>query len=105
MVDCLFTPGSLINPDHKSKYTYILGYSTSVYENWKNGVRISVCKDELKGTVQAIDRVHSVCSREIGGTLQLSSEVGMLYQCIRYNIIECGNKHSILKVIQISPRE
>ena len=84
-MDSLFKPGSHINPEHKSKYTYILGYSAAVYENWKNGVRLSVSKDELKGTVQAIDRVHSVCSREIGGTLQLSSEVGMLYQCIRYD--------------------
>ena len=83
LVDSLFKPGSHINPEHKSKYTYILGYSTSVYETWKGDSRLAVCKDELKGTVQAIDRVHSVCSREIGGTLQLSSEVGMLYQCIR----------------------
>ncbi|XP_065071268.1 negative elongation factor D-like [Rhopilema esculentum] len=90
LVDSLFKPGSHINPEHKSKYTYILGYSAAVYENWKNGVRLSVSKDELKGTVQAIDRVHSVCSREIGGTLQLSSEVGMLYQCIRYPVVAMG---------------
>ena len=84
LVNSLFKPGTHINPEHKSKYTYILGYSTSVYETWKGDTRVAICKDELKGTVQAIDRVHSVCSREIGGTLQLSSEVGMLYQCIRH---------------------
>lgn len=90
LVNSLFKPGTHINPEHKSKYTYILGYSTSVYETWKGDTRVAICKDELKGTVQAIDRVHSVCSREIGGTLQLSSEVGMLYQCIRYPVVAMG---------------
>eukprot|EP00794_Sanderia_malayensis_P005728 gene5728-6428_t len=90
MVDSLFKPESNINPDHKSKYTYILGYSASVYENWRNGERVSIFKDELKGTAQAVDRVHSVCTREIGGTLQLSSELGMLYQCIRYPVVAMG---------------
>lgn len=83
LVDTLFKPESHINPDHKPKYIYILGHSASVYERWENGERVSTNKDELKGAVQAIDRVHSVCSREIGGTLQLSVEVGMLYHCIR----------------------
>lgn len=90
LVDTLFKPESHINPDHKPKYIYILGHSASVYERWENGERVSTNKDELKGAVQAIDRVHSVCSREIGGTLQLSVEVGMLYHCIRYPVVAMG---------------
>ena len=46
--------------------------------------RESLNKDDLKSTKQAIERVHTVCSREIGVASQASSEIGMLYQCARF---------------------
>ena len=52
-------------------------------------------KDDLKSTRQAIERVHTVCSREIGVASQASAEISMLYQCTRWG--SCYNYIKSLK--------
>lgn len=41
-------------------------------------------KDELKATNIAIEKVHAICSSGKKGESELSSELTMVYQCIRY---------------------
>jgi len=84
LVDALFKPGVKINPEHKSKYIYLLAYAASVCETIpkKSNTR-KINKDELKTTIQAIEKVHNICNVNKGST-ELIAELNTLYQCIRY---------------------
>lgn len=83
LVDALFKPGVKINPEHKSKYIYLLAYAASVCETTKKGNTRKINKDELKTTIQAIEKVHNICNINKGST-ELIAELHTLYQCIRY---------------------
>lgn len=86
LVDALFKPGVKVNPEHKSKYIYLLAYAASVCEiSAKKGNTRKVNKDELKTTIQAIEKVHNICNINKGST-ELIAELQTLYQCIRYII-------------------
>lgn len=88
LIDALFKPGSKLNPEHKSKYVYLLAYASSVYEIWKRNTRVSVKQDELKPTIQAIDKVHQICYTK--GTNEIVTELQGLYQCIRTPCVAMG---------------
>jgi len=84
LVDALFKPSVKINPEHKSKYIYLLAYAASVCEIiQKKGSTRKINKDELKTTIQAIEKVHNICNVNKGST-ELVAELNTLYQCIRY---------------------
>lgn len=53
-IDAIFNPktGGKLNPEHKSKYTYLLAYAASVQEVYKKGQRRMHNRDELKTTQQ-----------------------------------------------------
>lgn len=86
LVDALFKPGVKINPEHKSKYIYLLAYAASVCDiPAKKGHSRKLNKDELKTTIQAIEKVHNICNINKGST-ELIAELQTLYQCIRYNV-------------------
>lgn len=91
LIDALFKKGSKINQEHKSKYIFLLAYASSVCDNWnfKRGTRKSLNKDELKGTTQAVEKVHSICSASKGST-ELIAELGPLYHCIRFPVVSVG---------------
>ncbi len=91
LIDALFKKGSKINQEHKSKYIYLLAYASSVCDNWnfKRGTRKSLNKDELKGTTQAVEKVHSICSSS-KGSAELIAELSTLYQCIRFPVVSVG---------------
>ena len=83
MIDALFKPGVKINPEHKSKYIYLLAYAASVYEiPMKKGAQRKVNKDDLKTTIPAIEKVHNTCNINKGST-ELIAEINTLYQCIK----------------------
>lgn len=83
LVDALFKPGVKINPEHKSKYIYLLAYAASVCETTpKKGNTRKTNKDDLKTTIQAIEKVHNICNVNKGST-ELIAELQTLYQCIR----------------------
>lgn len=85
LVDALFKPGVKINPEHKSKYIYLLAYAASVCEVApKKGNTRKINKDELKITIQAIEKVHNICNLNKGST-ELIAELQTLYQSIRYD--------------------
>lgn len=84
LVDALFKPSVKINPEHKSKYIYLFAYAASVYETPpKKGNPRKINKDELKTTIQAIEKVHNICNNNKGST-DLIAELNTLYQCLRY---------------------
>ena len=43
-------------------------------------------RDELKTTSQAIDKIHLLCVQETKKGSQLLAEVGVLFQCIRFDV-------------------
>ncbi|GBP11772.1 Negative elongation factor D [Eumeta japonica] len=86
LVDSLFKSGSKLNPEHKSKYMYLLAYAASICETRTPGRPI---KDELKGTVQAIEKVHAVCCSSASSS-ELIAELPTLYHCIRYPVVGMG---------------
>lgn len=85
LVDSLFKSGVKINPEHKSKYIYLLAYAASVVDvPCKKGTqnKRTLNKDELKSTIQAIEKVHAICNVNKGST-ELIAELQTLYNCIR----------------------
>lgn len=80
LVDSLFKSGSKLNPEHKPKYMHLLAYAASVCEGPAPGRPI---KDELKATMQAIEKIHTVCSSSASSS-ELLAELPALYHCIRY---------------------
>nr|XP_012152712.1 PREDICTED: negative elongation factor D-like isoform X1 [Megachile rotundata] len=90
LVDALFKPGVKINPEHKSKYIYLLAYAASVCDiPAKKGHSRKLNKDELKTTIQAIEKVHNICNINKGST-ELIAELHTLYQCIRFPVVSVG---------------
>ncbi|XP_047116357.1 negative elongation factor D [Schistocerca piceifrons] len=91
LVDSLFKPGVKLNPEHKPKYIYLLAYAASVCETStrKGQVRKNINKDELKPTIQAIEKVHGICNINKGST-ELIAELSTLYQCIRFPVVSVG---------------
>lgn len=89
LLSALFKPSAKLNPEHKPKYIYLLAYAASVYEMYKKGVRKSINKDELKATMQAIEKVNAI-SNEKTGSFELLAELNTLYQCIRFPVVALG---------------
>eukprot|EP00088_Acartia_fossae_P013799 TRINITY_DN17301_c0_g1_i1.p1 TRINITY_DN17301_c0_g1~~TRINITY_DN17301_c0_g1_i1.p1 ORF type:complete len:589 (+),score=153.64 TRINITY_DN17301_c0_g1_i1:41-1807(+) len=91
LIDALFKPGAKINQEHKSKYIFLLAYASSVCDTWsmKRGSRKTLNKDEVKGTSQALEKVHSICSTN-KGNVELLAELNTLYQCIRFPVVSVG---------------
>lgn len=89
LLDALFKPGSKLQVEHKPKYIFLLAYASSVYETYKKSVRKSVNKDELKGTIQAIEKVSIICG-ENKGSSELLLDLNVLFQCIRYPVVSLG---------------
>lgn len=93
LVDSLFKTGVKLNPEHKSKYIYLLAYAASVCESTpKNGQQISkktFNKDELKTTIAAIEKVHAICNVNKGSS-ELIVDLSTMYQCIKYPVVAVG---------------
>lgn len=100
LLNALFNPASKINPEHKSKYIYLLAFAASVYETYKKSVRKNVNKEELNSTIQAIEKVNTICN-EKKGSFELLAELGTLYQCIRYPVVALG----IIQWVKITVKE
>lgn len=83
LVQALFKPGMKLNPEYKPKYIYLYAYSASVYEVTSGKKRKVINKDDLKSTIQAVDKVHSICNLNKSST-ELIAEVATIYHCIRY---------------------
>lgn len=94
LVDSLFKVGIKINPEHKSKYIYLLAYAASVSETTsKKGAqgaqKRTINKDELKPTIQAIEKVNNICTVNLGSS-ELIAELQTLYNCIRFPVVGVG---------------
>jgi len=91
LIDSLFKPGSKLNQEHKSKYIYLLAYASSVCDTYsvKKGGRKTINKDELKGTMQALEKVHSICS-VTKANMELLAELDTLYKCIKFAVVSLG---------------
>ncbi|XP_064599061.1 negative elongation factor D-like [Liolophura sinensis] len=89
LIECLFKPNFRINPEHKSKYMFILSYASSIAEVYKKGVRKSINKEDLKATVQSVEKAHTLCSVSKGSS-ELMTEIGALFQCIKFPVVAMG---------------
>ncbi|XP_049544994.1 negative elongation factor D [Anopheles darlingi] len=117
LVDSLFKVGVKINQEHKSKYIYLLAYAASVCETTSkkgggkgsgaagsssaasgsgggastraNATTLQRNKDELKGTISAVEKVHEICNVSRGSS-ELVADISTLYNCIRYPVVGVG---------------
>eukprot|EP01132_Coremiostelium_polycephalum_P007548 gene7548-9280_t len=63
LLNDLFSPGKNLQPQHKSKWVYLVAYSICVDDKGK--------KEGLDETIKAIEKVHSIChSNPVGSELQ-----------------------------------
>ncbi|ELT99304.1 hypothetical protein CAPTEDRAFT_160748, partial [Capitella teleta] len=88
-LDALYKPGAKINPEHRTKYVFLLAYASCVVETKKKGGRKAISKDELKATCNAIEKTHALCS-ENKGSSELVADVGTLFQCLKFPIAARG---------------
>ncbi|KAL8585779.1 hypothetical protein ACOMHN_040561 [Nucella lapillus] len=89
LIETLFKPSSHINPEHKHKYVYLLAYAVSVFETHKKGTRKMVNKEELKQTVQALDKTHSLCQHHRGAS-DLIADISTLFGCLKFPVCAMG---------------
>jgi hypothetical protein len=80
LIEALFKPGSRLNPDHKSKYIYLLAYAASVVDTFRRAQRQNLKQDELKATISAVEKVHNICYKSPN---EIITELQALYQAIR----------------------
>ncbi|BFG01556.1 negative elongation factor D [Drosophila miranda] len=92
LVDALFRSGVKINPEHKPKYMFLLAYASAVIDQPAKKRPLTertLNKDELKSTIQAIEKAHAICN--VGqGTSELIAELQTLYNCIKYPVVGVG---------------
>ena len=55
-------------------------------------------RDELKATIQAIEKVSAIC-QEKKGSSELLPELSTLFQCIRYPVCALGVCHWVQSVV------
>lgn len=89
LLESLFKPGFKLHEEHKPKYIYLLAYASSVHESYKKGVRKSINKDELKGTISAIEKVNTFAN-ERKNAADLLPEINALFQSIKYPVVALG---------------
>ncbi|KAL1130963.1 hypothetical protein AAG570_012204 [Ranatra chinensis] len=93
LIDALFRPGMKLNPEHKPKYIYLLAYAASVSEIFPTGKKASarrnLNKEELKGTIHSVEKVHNICSTSKGST-ELIAELSTIYHCIKFPVVSIG---------------
>ncbi|XP_059476504.1 negative elongation factor D [Neocloeon triangulifer] len=88
LVDVLFRPSVKLNPEHKPKYMFLLAYAVSVSEGGR-GRNKPASKEELKPTMQAIEKVHAICCSNPSST-EIIAELNTLYNCIRFPVVAVG---------------
>jgi negative elongation factor C/D len=88
LVDILFRPTVKLNPEHKPKYMYLLAYAVSVSEGGRSRNK-PTSKEELKPTMQAIEKVHAICSSNPSST-EIIAELNALYNCIKFPVVAVG---------------
>jgi len=92
LVESLFKPGSKINQEHKSKYIYLLAYASSVCDTYsvrKGSNRRNINKEEVKGTTQALEKVHAIIG-SCKGSMDLLAELDTLYKCCKFAVVSVG---------------
>jgi len=91
LTDAIFKSRSTINQEHKSKYIYILAYASSVCDDWnfKSGSRVKLDKTELKGTSEAIEKIHTLISMA-KGSIEILEALDTFYQCLRFPVVSIG---------------
>ncbi|KAL4235100.1 hypothetical protein ACF0H5_006738 [Mactra antiquata] len=89
LIESLFKMNTRLNPEHKSKYIYLLSYAASVTEVYKKGVRKQIEKKELKPTTQALEKVQTLCAQNKNAS-ELLVDVSTLFQCIKFPVIAIG---------------
>ena len=109
LLDVLFKPGSKLHSEHRPKYVYLLAYAASVYETYKKSnnytsynnttYRKLINSDELNPTIQAIDKVSSICS-ERKGSSEIMPELNNIFEMIEnYQVVAYGIVYWVKHVV------
>jgi len=70
-----------LNQEHKPKYIYLLAYAASVSESFRRSQRHSLKQDELKLTIQAIEKVIASVGKSHA---ELVGDIPVIYNCIKW---------------------
>ncbi len=90
LINYFFELNSKPNPEHKSKYSYILAYATSVSEQYDNSnERVSINKNELEETQLAIENAHTICL-ENKASSDILGDLNELFKCMMYPVVSIG---------------
>jgi len=82
LIDALFKPNVKLNQEHKPKYVYLLAYAASVSEFFRRSQRHSLKQDELKLTIQAVEKAIA----SVGKTYaELVADLPVIYNCIKWD--------------------
>ena len=84
LIDALFKPNVKLNQEHKPKYIYLLAYAASVSESFRRSQRHSLKQDELKLTIQAIEKVIASVGKSHA---ELIGDIPVIYNCIKWESI------------------
>jgi len=90
LIDALYKPSANINPDHLTKYIFLLAYAVSVVEGHGKVKHKRVNKEELKPTMAAIEKTHTLICNRKGSLL---TEVATLFTCIKFPVVGMGVLH------------
>lgn len=82
LVQALFRPDIIVNPEHKEKYVYLLAYATSVHEDSDEYSNVPI-KDELMATQEAIETAHSICTSANDSHTELLTNMATLFTTLR----------------------
>ncbi|XP_065314952.1 negative elongation factor D-like isoform X2 [Gordionus sp. m RMFG-2023] len=99
LVEALFKPQYLINPDHKHKYIYLLAYAVSVYEQSNENGNIIIKKEEMKPLIQALEKAHNLCNKSHCSS-EILYDLSTLFHLIRFPIIALGIFKWVSNILQ-----
>jgi negative elongation factor C/D len=89
----LFNPTKNINPQHKSKYFYVLAYAASVREIGVGENRV-VDRSLLSSTIEALEAVQPICQRNSFGS-ELQAAIPLLKSNLAHPVVSMGLLHWI----------
>lgn len=90
LINYFFELNSKPNPEHKSKYSYLLAYASSVQEYFdEQNERISISKNELEDTQIAIEAAHTIC-HENKASSDILADLNDLFKCMLYPVVSIG---------------
>lgn len=90
LVQALFKHGSTMNPEQENKYTYLLAYAVSVWDQYSETLEGDPVSDELEETQKAIQQAYVICCKGSISHADLQSCIKELYKALQFPVVAKG---------------